>query len=172
MTQFTPGMIIEILLILLLVLTVSYCMVLNRRLSRLRSSQHDLRDVISELCASTQTAENAIRGLKATTEDADVRLTDKLHKAQLLTRELEVLTGGAAGMQTAKTPPPPAVTPNVPAAPVAAPTPETHRLSHPGGQARPGMPSIAAARAANEVFAAPDLNDWRHRTMSRLTKAS
>lgn len=172
MTQFTPGLIIEIVLILLLVLTVSYCMVLNRRLSRLRSSQHELRDVISELCAATQTAEHAIRGLKATTEEADLRLTDKLHKAQLLARELAGLTGEVAEAQPARTVPLPSAAPVTPAAPVAAPMSEAHRIPNPGAPGRPGMPSIAAARAANEVFAAPDLNDWRHRTMSRLTKAS
>ena len=96
MTQFAPGLIIEILLIGLLGLTVGYCMVLNKRLGKLRSSQQDLRQIITELSAATQTAEHAIRGLKATTEDADLRLTEKLHKAQLLARELSALTGGAA----------------------------------------------------------------------------
>ena len=43
MTQFAPGLIIEILLIVLLLATVGYCMVLNGRLARLRSSQDDLR---------------------------------------------------------------------------------------------------------------------------------
>jgi hypothetical protein len=95
-TQFTPGLIIEILLIALLLATVGYCMVLNRRLSRLRSSQDELRQIITDLSAATQTAEPAIRGLKATTDDADARLSDKLHKAQLLTRELSVLTAPPA----------------------------------------------------------------------------
>lgn len=185
MTQFTPGMIIESLLILLLVLTVSYCMILNRRLSRLRSSQHELREIIGDLCTATQTAENAILGLKATTEEADLRLSDKLHSAQLLTRELSNLTSGridtqlpaAAAMAAQNVAPAPAPfharalvaeaqidQPAVaPAAPAIRPVPPA--------PARAPMPSMASARAANGAFAAPDHNDWRHRTMSRLTNA-
>lgn len=97
MTHFAPGFIIEILLIALLVLTVGYCMVLNRRLSRLRASQDELRQIITDLNAATQTAETAIRGLKMTTDEADARLSDKLHKAQLLARELSALNGLRTG---------------------------------------------------------------------------
>ena len=97
MTQFSPGLIIEILLMLLLVVTVGYCLVLNRRLGRLRSAQDELRQIIHELGTATQTAEQAIRGLKITTEEADAKLTEKLHKAQLVTRQLSAITerGGA-----------------------------------------------------------------------------
>lgn len=98
MTQFSPGLIIEILLMLLLVVTVGYCLVLNRRLGRLRSAQDELRQIIHELGAATQTAEQAIRGLKITTEEADAKLTEKLHRAQLLTRQLSGFTDlGAPG---------------------------------------------------------------------------
>ena len=104
MTQFAPGLIIEILLILLLVVTVGYCMLLNQRLSRLRSSQNDLRQIIIELSAATQTAEIAIRGLRNTTEEADSRLTDKLHKAQLLVRQLSSLTGDKQPLEAPSAP--------------------------------------------------------------------
>lgn len=97
MTHFAPGFIIEILLIVLLMLTVGYCMVLNRRLSRLRASQDELRQIITDLNAATETAETAIRGLKITTDEADARLSEKLHKAQLLARELSALNGLRAG---------------------------------------------------------------------------
>ena len=126
MTQFAPGLIIEILLIVLLLATVAYCMVLNRRLSRLRSSQDELRGIITELNQATQTAETAIRGLKLTTEDADARLSDKLHKAQLLTRELEVLTGAQRQTPAVPAQPEPAAAPPQ-AAKAAAPDPETWR---------------------------------------------
>ena len=147
MTQFTPGLIIEILLIGLLGLTVGYCMVLNKRLARLRSSQQDLRQIITELSTATQTAERAIRGLKVTTEEADLRLTDKLHKAQLLARELSVLTGGTTE----------------PAAPRAQ------------AEARPIAPADNKARPASAPKASSDAptdpEQWRRIAMSRLGKA-
>ena len=128
MTQFAPGLIIEILLILLLVVTVGYCMLLNRRLSRLRSSQNDLRQIIIELSAATQTAETAIRGLRNTTEEADSRLTDKLHKAQLLVRQLSSLTGDRQPLEAPSAPSAPAAS-NGPSesAQQPAPDPETWR---------------------------------------------
>ena len=146
MTQFAPGLIIEVLLILLLLATVGYCMVLNRRLAHLRSSQDDLRQIISELGAATQTAETAIRGLKATTEEADVRLTDKLHKAQLLTRELSVLTEAPPQARPTAVQP----SPVAPAEPVAPPAP----------------------KASIQRQAPPDPEAWRQIAMARLKQAS
>lgn len=162
MIQFTPGLIIEILLILLLLATVGYCMVLNGRLARLRTSQDDLRLIISELGAATQTAETAIRGLKVTTEEADERLTDKLHKAQLLTRELTVLAETASQIQTAPTQPAP-VAQMTAAAPVAyvAPVPVA-----------PAPAPVAQAPVAPlRRQAAPDPEAWRQIAMARLKKA-
>ncbi len=127
MTQFTPGLIIEILLIVLLLATVGYCMVLNARLSRLRSSQDDLRQIITELSAATQTAETAIRGLKTTTEEADARLSDKLHKAQLLTRHLSSLTADREDSRVDAVPPPPTPAPAVTAQRKGQPDPEAWR---------------------------------------------
>ena len=141
MTQFTPGLIIEILLIGLLGLTVGYCMILNKRLSKLRSSQQDLRQIIMELSTATQTAEHAIRGLKVTTEEADLRLTEKLHKAQLLTRELSVLTSG-----TADAAPPPAP-----------------------AKAQAVAPGKARQKAPLEGPSDPE--EWRRLAMSRLSKS-
>lgn len=160
MTPFTPGLIIESLLILLLVLTVSYCMMLNRRLSRLRSAQQDLHVVIGELCSATETAEHAIRGLKATTEEADMRLSDKLHRAQLLTRELTVLTDEESPAQPA------AMAPVVHAAPAA-----HSRSPAVVAPVRATPPAPAKPRTPDRAAAAADLNDWRLRTMSKLTSA-
>ena len=47
------GIVIEILVAFLLVLTIAYCMSLNRRLKLLRSDEHSLRATISELVTAT-----------------------------------------------------------------------------------------------------------------------
>ena len=79
---------IEGLLIFLLMITIGYCFILDRRLKILRSGQTDLRKVISDLSRTTQTAQEAIAGLKATADDVDRKLTEKLDEARALTGEL------------------------------------------------------------------------------------
>jgi hypothetical protein len=68
------GMMIESLVALLLMLTVGYCMLLNRRLKLLKSDEHSLRATISELVTATDIAERAIAGLKLTVEECEVEL--------------------------------------------------------------------------------------------------
>jgi uncharacterized protein DUF6468 len=82
-------LVIEGLLILLLVITICYCFILDRRLKNLRTGQTDLRKVISDLSKTTQTAQQAISGLQATADDVDQKLSAKLHEARVLTSQLE-----------------------------------------------------------------------------------
>ncbi len=84
MTLVTEG-----LLIFLLVITIFYCFILDRRLKILRTGQTDLRKVISDLSKTTQTARQAISGLQATADDVDQRLSAKLQEARALTGQLE-----------------------------------------------------------------------------------
>jgi Domain of unknown function (DUF6468) len=88
MSGLPVGLILELVVVALLSVTVGYCFVLNRRLKRLRSAQDDMRMVIQDLNRATQTAENAISGLRITAEDAERKLGEKLHKAKLLTHNL------------------------------------------------------------------------------------
>jgi len=93
------GALLEIFVALLLAVTVGYCISLNRKLSRLRSHQDELREVIGQLESATLNAEQAIRGLKVTADEADRKLTGNLDKAKRLSDELAVLVraGGKAG---------------------------------------------------------------------------
>ncbi len=81
-------LVIEGLLIFLLVITIGYCFVLDQRLKVLRSGQADLRTVILELSQTTQIAQDAVSGLKATADDVDQRLSAKLDEARALTGQL------------------------------------------------------------------------------------
>jgi hypothetical protein len=83
------GMIIEILVAILLVLTIGYCMRLNRRLKLLKADEHSLRATISELVTATEIAERAIKGLKLTVEECEVGLAARLRSADRFTADLD-----------------------------------------------------------------------------------
>ena len=68
------GIMIEGLVAILLMLTVGYCMLLNRRLKLLKADEQSLRATISELVTATEIAERAIAGLKVTVHECDVGL--------------------------------------------------------------------------------------------------
>ncbi|MCC2111409.1 MAG: chemotaxis protein [Hyphomicrobiales bacterium] len=82
------GIIVEALVSLLLVLTIGYCIVLDRRLKRFRADEEDLRATIAELVTATEIAERAIIGLKATASECDKSLTHRLRQAEKLTDDL------------------------------------------------------------------------------------
>ncbi len=83
------GMIIEILVAVLLMLTIGYCMMLNRRLKLLKADEHSLRATISELVTATEIAERAIGGLKRTVEDCEIGLGARLRSADRFTADLD-----------------------------------------------------------------------------------
>jgi hypothetical protein len=90
-------MIIELLVAILLMLTIGYCMRLNRRLKLLRADEQSLRATISELVTATEIAERAIAGLKLTVEECEIGLGARLHSADRFTADLERST--AAGQE-------------------------------------------------------------------------
>jgi Domain of unknown function (DUF6468) len=83
------GMIINGLIAILLVLTIGYCMRLNRRLKLLKSDEQSLRATIAELVTATEIAERAITGLKLTVEECEVGLAARLASGERLTVDLD-----------------------------------------------------------------------------------
>jgi hypothetical protein len=82
-------MAIETLVAALLMITIGYCIVLNRRLKRLRTDERALRQMIAELVGATETAERAIAGLRLTVEDSDRTLGERLRSAERLSAVLD-----------------------------------------------------------------------------------
>jgi Domain of unknown function (DUF6468) len=82
------GLMIEILVAILLVLTIGYSVLLNRRLKRLKSDELALKATISELITATEIAERAIVGLKITVRDCDQGLGEKLRNAERLSADI------------------------------------------------------------------------------------
>ena len=83
------GMIIDGMVAILLVLTIGYCIMLNRRLKLLKADEQSLRATISELVTATQIAERAIAGLKLTVHECDMGLGERLRKAERMTIEID-----------------------------------------------------------------------------------
>ncbi|MEP3278106.1 MAG: DUF6468 domain-containing protein [Stappiaceae bacterium] len=88
MSELSLGVTIEIVVAILLVLTICYCVVLNKRLRRLHSDEEALRATIGELITATEIAERAIIALKNTAGDADKSLASKLAEAERFSRDL------------------------------------------------------------------------------------
>jgi len=82
------GFIIESLVAILLMLTIAYCVMLNKRLKRLRADEMALKATISELITATEIAERAIGGLKVTVRECDQGLGERLRTAERFSAEI------------------------------------------------------------------------------------
>jgi hypothetical protein len=76
------GLVIECLVAVLLLLTIGYCVILNRRLARLRADEGSFKATIAELVSATASAERAIAGLKMTVRDCDDTLGERLRTSE------------------------------------------------------------------------------------------
>ncbi len=84
----TLGIAIESLVTVLLLVTIGYCMLLNKRLKRLKADEHSLRAVIAELITATEIAERAIGGLKLAVRDVNENLGSQIATATELSDHL------------------------------------------------------------------------------------
>ena len=83
------GIAIESLVAVLLMLTIGYCMLLNKRLQRLKADEHSLKATIAELITATEIAERAIGGLKHTVRDVNENLGSQLTAATQMSAHLK-----------------------------------------------------------------------------------
>ena len=83
------GFMIESLVAILLLLTIGYCVILNRRLKRLKADEMALKATISELITATEIAERAIGGLKHTVRDVNEHLGSQLTAATQMSAHLK-----------------------------------------------------------------------------------
>jgi hypothetical protein len=130
------GLMIESLVAVLLLVTIGYCMVLNGRLKRLKADEQALKATISELITATEIAGRAVAGLKATAQEADRTLGERLRAAQRLSADLDrQLRGGEAML---------GLFPRDPNAPASSPAPAA---------VVPDWPDPKAVVAAAQAFA-------------------
>jgi Domain of unknown function (DUF6468) len=76
------SFIIELTVIILLGLTVTYCIILDRRLQRLRADETSMRQTVVELGLATERAERSIDGLRNAITECDRTLGDRLRLAE------------------------------------------------------------------------------------------
>jgi Domain of unknown function (DUF6468) len=92
------GLVIESLVAVLLMLTIGYCMVLNKRLKRLKADEHSLKATIAELITATEIAERAIGGLKHTVRDVNENLGSQLAAATQMSGHLKSMLAEGDGI--------------------------------------------------------------------------
>jgi uncharacterized protein DUF6468 len=128
--SYSFALMIESLVAVLLLLTIGYCVILNSRLKRLKADEQALKGTISELITATEIAGRAVAGLKATAQDCDGTLGERMRAAERLSvgmeRQLkagELLLSELVRSGIAPPPAPPAP-PVRPAAPAKFPDPK------------------------------------------------
>ena len=83
------GLVIESLVAVLLLVTICYCILLNKRLQRLKADEHSLKATIGELITATEIAERAIGGLKHTVRDVNENLGSQITAATQMSAHLK-----------------------------------------------------------------------------------
>ncbi len=89
MTGSYYGLVIEGLVAVLLALTIGYCVVLNKRLIRLKADDSAMRGTIAELVTATEFAERAIKNLRSITQETNATLGEGLRASLDVTRDLD-----------------------------------------------------------------------------------
>ncbi len=82
------GLVIEFAVVILLGFTVTYCIILDRRLQRLRADDTSMRQTVVDLGLATERAERAIDGLRQAHSDCDKTLGERLRAAESTSLEL------------------------------------------------------------------------------------
>jgi hypothetical protein len=88
----TLALIVEIVLSLLLMLTVGYCALLERKLSMLRKGQDGLKQTIAELNTAIGNAGASMRLLKTSAAEISQQLHEEIGRGRSLADELSLLT--------------------------------------------------------------------------------
>jgi type II secretory pathway component PulM len=83
------GLFVEGTVAILLLVTIGYCFLLERRLRRFRANEQSLRATIGELITATEIAERAIGGLKVTVRECDQNLGERLRAAERYCADLD-----------------------------------------------------------------------------------
>jgi Domain of unknown function (DUF6468) len=83
------GFIIELAVVVLLGFTVTYCVILDRRLQGLRTDEKSMRQTVVDLGLATERAERAIDGLRNIISECDTTLGQRLLAAKNTSSNLQ-----------------------------------------------------------------------------------
>jgi|GEM_PF-1774621 len=85
------SLILNLLIICLLAATITYAILLNRQLTRLRDGRGELDGLIREFGDATARAESGVKGMRRTTAEAGENLQKAIERAQVLRDELQFM---------------------------------------------------------------------------------
>ena len=168
------GLILEGLVGILLVVTVVYCAILDRRLRALRDGQDGLKAIIDGLDAATLRAQTGVAELRVSGETVSAKLSEQVGKARSLADELEIMVEAASrladrlesGWAAATKPEPPRA---LAAPPLHAPPPTPPRAnlgSAPPVRAEPPFPTATLEDDEDETS-----NKWEDALLKALREA-
>ena len=83
------GFVVEALVALLLIVTIGYCFIVNKKLEQLRSDKSELRAIVCDLHRATGQAEQAIGALGETADSVEQTLSSRIARAQDLGARLD-----------------------------------------------------------------------------------
>ena len=89
--ELSLATLLDVLIALLLVATITYAVILNRKLTRLRSDRGEMEAVIARLIEATDGAQKGLEGLRAHADHVGSRLQKELARAQGRADELGFL---------------------------------------------------------------------------------
>lgn len=91
-------LVLDIIIASLLVATIVYATMLNKRLNALRKNRDDMAKLISQFNEATVRAESSIPKLRKAAEEAGLTLQDRVEKAQSLRDDLAFMIERANAM--------------------------------------------------------------------------
>lgn len=83
------GLVVESMVSILLLLTILYCVRLNKQIRLLKADEQSLRATIGELVTATEIAERAVAGLKATLREGEETLNERLGRTGQMSADIE-----------------------------------------------------------------------------------
>lgn len=86
----TLSIVIELIMVILLVVTISYCFIVNSKLTALRTDQSGIRQVISELNRSSERAEKAISEMRRTALHVEGQIAGQMEAARHTSEDLRL----------------------------------------------------------------------------------
>ncbi len=92
MFNLPAGLLLDGVLAVLLVATIVYCYILNRRLGNIRAAGDQMTDLVGKFSTATEQAKAGIVALKLAAEEDGQRLQETLDMARVMRDELAFLT--------------------------------------------------------------------------------
>ncbi len=92
------GFAVELLVAVLLVITIGYCIMLNKKLNSLHGDREALKQMVADLVKASNMANSAIKGLKTSAIEADNILSARLSEADKFSVELANHISSANGV--------------------------------------------------------------------------